>query len=118
MHADLVDLDFSDEPFDAIAALYVIEHVPREQHTKVFESWHRWLRPGGRLLFTIEPYDEAGRVSDWLGEPMFFSGYDAETTLELVREAGFDLEFSEVQTQFKGDHDVDYLWVLGRCVRP
>ena len=49
---------------------------------------------------------------------MFFSGYDAEITLELVREAGFDLEYSEVQTQFEGDHDVDYLWVLGRCVRP
>jgi hypothetical protein len=28
--------------------------------------------------------------------------------------AGFEIEDSEVQTQFEGDHDVDYLWVLAR----
>jgi SAM-dependent methyltransferase len=111
VHGDLLDVGF-DEPFDAIAAFYVIEHVPREAHAAVLERWHRWLRPGGRLLFTIEPYDEPGHVGEWLGEPMFFSQHDAGTTLKLLDAAGFDVVERSTETQFEGDHDVGYLWVL------
>jgi cyclopropane fatty-acyl-phospholipid synthase-like methyltransferase len=114
LHADLVNLDFSRAPFDAITALYVIEHVPREQHATIFERWYSWLEPGGRLLFTVEPHDEAGRVGQWLGEPMFFSQYDADTTLAMLDRTGFEVQESVVQTQFEGDHDVDYLWILAR----
>ena len=110
-HGDLLSVEF-DEPFAAIAAFYVIEHVAREHHGAVFARWHDWLEPRGRLLFTIEPYDEPGRVGDWLGEPMFFSQHDADTTLALLERAGFEVIESAVETQFEGDHDVDYLWVL------
>jgi hypothetical protein len=44
----------------------------------------------GRLLFTVEPYDEPGVVGGWLGHPMFFSQHDPEATLALVRDAGFE----------------------------
>jgi cyclopropane fatty-acyl-phospholipid synthase-like methyltransferase len=113
VHGNLLGTELN-EPFDAIAAFYVIEHLPREQHAAVFARWHGWLNPGGRLLFTVEPYDEPGVVGDWLGEPMFFSQYDPETTLQLLRHAGFEVLESRVETQFEGDHDVDYLWVLAR----
>jgi hypothetical protein len=76
--------------------------------------FHRWLNPGGHLLFTVEPHGEPGVVGDWLGEPMFFSQYDAEQSLELVRRAGFEVIESRVEAQFERDHDVDYLWVLAR----
>ncbi len=75
---------------------------------------HRWLAPGGRLLFTIEPNDEPGVVGDWLGEPMFFSQYDAETTLGLVRDAGFEILERSVASQYEGDPEVAYLWVLAQ----
>ena len=87
LHGDLMELEFGEE-FDAITAFYVIEHVLREQHGSVFERFRRWLRPSGWLLFTIEPEAEPGIVGDWLGAPMFFSQYDAGTTLELVAEVG------------------------------
>ena len=111
LHGDLrwVALD---GPFAAIAAFYVIEHVPREEHAAVFARWYDLLAPGGRLLFTIEPYDEPGVVGNWLGEPMYFSQHDADTTLELLEATGFHIIESKVETQFEGDHDVDYLWVL------
>jgi cyclopropane fatty-acyl-phospholipid synthase-like methyltransferase len=111
VHADVLSAEF-DQPFAAIAAFYVIEHLPRERHAAVFERWHRWLGPRGRLLFTIEPYDEPGQIGNWLGEPMFFSQYDPQTTLGLLERAGFTVIESSVETQLEGDHDVDYLWVL------
>jgi len=114
VHADLSEVGFADGTFAAIAAFYVIDHLPREHHAEVLARLHRWLAPGGRLLFTIEPEDEPGIVGDWLGEPMFFSQYDAETTLGLVRDAGFEILERSVASQYEGDHEVAYLWVLAQ----
>jgi cyclopropane fatty-acyl-phospholipid synthase-like methyltransferase len=113
VHSDLTEVEF-DEPFAAIAAFYVIEHVPRNEHAATLERFHRWLEPGGLLLFTIEPEDEPGIVGDWLGRPMFFSQHDAETTLRLVREAGFKILRAELEDQLEGERDVSYMWVLAR----
>jgi hypothetical protein len=44
-----------------------------KQHAAIFERFLRWLEP------------------EWLGQPMFFSQHDAKRTLELVREAGFEV---------------------------
>ena len=88
--------------------------MPRDEHAAIFERFRRWLDPGGHLLFTIEPEDEPGIVGDWLGEPMFFSQHDAETTLTLVRAAGFEVLRAEVETQVEGDLEVAYLWMLAR----
>ena len=112
-HVGVLEAEF-DEPFDAIAAFYVIEHVARERHAEVLARFHDWLRPGGHLLFTIEPDDEPGIVGDWLGAPMFFSQYDAETTLALVAAAGFEVVERGVEDQLEGGRPVSYLWVLAR----
>jgi hypothetical protein len=66
-----------------------MDHLPREQHTAIFARFLRWLEPGGHLLFSVEPEAQAGHVREWLGQPMFFSQYDAKRTLELVGETGF-----------------------------
>ena len=113
VHSDLTEIEF-EQAFAAIASFYVIEHVPRAEHAEIFERFHRWLAPGGHLLFTIEPDDEPGIVGDWLGTPMFFSQHDAETTLALVRAAGFEVLRAEIETQVEGDREVAYLWVLAR----
>ena len=113
VHSDLTEIEF-EQAFAAIASFYVIEHVPRDEHAEIFERFHRWLAPGGHLLFTIEPDDEPGIVGDWLGTPMFFSQHDAETTLALVRAAGFEVLRAEGETQVEGDREVSYLWVLAR----
>ena len=113
VHSDLTEIEF-EQAFAAIASFYVIEHVPRDEHAEIFERFHRWLAPGGHLLFTIEPDDEPGIVGDWLGTPMFFSQHEAETTLALVRAAGFEVLGAEVETQVEGDREVSYLWVLAR----
>ena len=36
---------------------------------------------------------------DWVGAPMFFSGYDAETSLRLLADAGFEIQETELVTQ-------------------
>jgi hypothetical protein len=80
----------------------------------VFQRFRALLRPGGYLLFTSEPEDEPGAVRDWLGVPMFFSQYDAQQRLALVRSAGFEVLHHAVESQLEGQREVAFLWVLAR----
>lgn len=47
-------------------------------------------------------------------EPMFFSHYDAETTLRLVEEAGFEVLDAHRATQLEGEIEVEFLWVTAK----
>lgn len=114
IHGDAASVEFPDASFDAIVAFYVLEHLPREEHAEVLGQFCRWLRPGGYLLFTIEPQDEPGVVGSWLGAPMFFSQFSADETLKLVKDAGFGVLRHAIEAQREGDRDVPYLWVLAQ----
>jgi hypothetical protein len=86
------------------------------KHASLFARLSDWLRPGGLLLFSIEPEDEPADVRDWLGQPMFFSRFDKEITLGLVRDADFAILESHTEVQIEGEKDVEFLWVL--AIRP
>jgi cyclopropane fatty-acyl-phospholipid synthase-like methyltransferase len=116
-HVDVMEAKFG-ERFDAISAFYVVEHLPRQLHATVFERFNEWLRPGGYLLFTIEPDAEPGVVGDWLGAPMFFSQHDAAETLSLVQDAGFRIVSEAVEDQLEGGREISYLWVLAQKPQP
>jgi SAM-dependent methyltransferase len=113
---DAMAVDFPSGSFDAVVAFYLLDHLPREEHASLFARLNDWLKPGGFLLFSIEPGDEPAYVGDWLGQPMFFSHFDEETTLGLVRDAGFDILESHTEVQTEGEKEVDFLWVL--AIRP
>lgn len=55
-----------------------------------------------------------GVVGEWLGVPMFFSSFDAETLIRMIKAAGFDLLESAIETQREGSIDIPYLWVLAQ----
>jgi hypothetical protein len=50
---------------------------------------------------------------EWLGTEMFFSHYDSETNLALLRGAGFTIERSEVMDQ--DNEKARFLWVVARA---
>jgi cyclopropane fatty-acyl-phospholipid synthase-like methyltransferase len=112
--ASALDLEFAPESLDAVVSFYVIEHVPRETHAALLASIYAWLRDGGYLLLTFETGDEPGVIGEWLGAPMYFSHFDAETNERLVRETGFEVVKAEQETQLEGPRPVPYLWVLAR----
>jgi ubiquinone/menaquinone biosynthesis C-methylase UbiE len=114
IQGDAASVEFPDTSFDAIVSFYVLEHLPREEHADVLGRFCRWLRPGGYLLFTVEPQDEPGVVGDWLGAPMFFSQFSADETLKLVKDAGFGVLRHAIEAQREGGRDVPYLWVLAQ----
>jgi ubiquinone/menaquinone biosynthesis C-methylase UbiE len=91
--ADLVALPFGDRSFDGLVSYYAVIHVPRSEHGVVFDEFRRVLVPGGVALLCVGAADvaEDDDTESWLGTHMFWSHYDAETNLEMLRAAEFDI---------------------------
>ncbi len=107
-------MDFAPSTFDAVVSLYTFDHVPRAEHRELLGRAHRWLRPGGWFLLSIEDADEPGQTVEWLGVDMHFSMFDAATTRRLVTDAGFLIERTAVETQLERATEIPYTWVLAR----
>jgi hypothetical protein len=93
-----------------MVAFYAIIHIPRMEQPALVSRIHRWLKPGGRFLATwaIEAWE--GKDENWegWGAPMWWSHYDADANLAMLRDAGFHIEFAERHTA----GDETWLWVL------
>ena len=116
LKADMTEVDFGTETFDAVVALHSIIHVPRTGHPALLESIHRWLRPGGVFLATMTVTDYEGKDENWegWGAPMVWSHYDSKANVAMLREAGFEILYAEPRTG-KGTGDAEtWLWVLAR----
>ena len=110
IHGGIMDVDFPPDTFDAIVAFYSVEHVSREQHAELFRRFRCWLKPRGRLMFTLEPYDEPDRTDEWLGVPMFFSAFDPDRTAQLLADVGFTVTDRRIETQLEGEREIEYMW--------
>jgi SAM-dependent methyltransferase len=114
VHGDLTTIEFDAGSLDAVAAFYVLNHVPRELLPPLFERIHSWLRPGGHLIATLGASDLPDWEGEWLGVPMFFSGHAPEVNLQLLRDAGFELVREEAATITEPEGAVTFHWVLAR----
>jgi ubiquinone/menaquinone biosynthesis C-methylase UbiE len=96
--ADLVALPFADRSFDGLVSFYAVIHVPRGYHQSVFAEFRRVLRPGGVALLCLGARDlpEDDDADSWLGTHMFWSHFDAQTNLEMLRAARFDVLLDQI----------------------
>jgi SAM-dependent methyltransferase len=120
VRADYTELDIAPASFDAVVAILTLTHVPRGEHADLLARIADWLRDGGYFLCSLGTGDTPGAIEDdWLGAPMYFSHYDAETNRRLVREAGFDLHRDEIVTMHEEGHgEAAFLWVLAEKAQP
>jgi len=117
IHADMTALEFSPGSFDAVCGFYAITHVPREEHATLLRMIAAWLRPNGLFVASFSNGGAPGDIEDdWLGVPMFFSGYDGETNRQLVRETGFDILTARDETDDEFGRPATFLWIVARKV--
>jgi SAM-dependent methyltransferase len=112
VQADMATLRLPPESFDVVVSFYSIIHVPREEQAALVKHIHSWLAPGGLFLSNWAVGEWEGREDNWegWGAPMWWSHYDADTNLEMLRTAGFEIEHAEVR-ESGGE---TWLWVLAR----
>jgi len=106
---NMTELDFEDDSFDGLTAIYSIIHVPKEKHLPLFQNFHRMLKPNGMMLICMGP-DEWEEVGEYLGTEMFWSHYDPEKTLQLVKDAGFGIVSDKLLIRGRERH----YWILAK----
>lgn len=94
---DMLSLGFAPGSFDAICSFYAIIHIPRSQHALLFDHLHRLLTPGGLVLLCLGAEDlREDWGSDYFGTDMYWSHFDAATNLILLKQAGFEILWSDL----------------------
>jgi cyclopropane fatty-acyl-phospholipid synthase-like methyltransferase len=112
VHGDLTSIEFEAASFDAVAAFYVFNHVPRELLAPLLARIHSWLAPGGSLLAAFGTGDEEEWYGEWIGAPVFFSSFPPEVNSELVRDAAFTIVADEIVTLVEPEGPVPFQWIL------
>jgi SAM-dependent methyltransferase len=115
--ADVMDVPFERGSFDGVTAFYAVSHVPRSEHAELFRRIASWLRPGGLFLASLGAQDSPDWIGEWLGVPMFFSSFDAETNARLLQEAGFEILENELVTMREPEGDAAFQWVVAKATR-
>ena len=92
---DITKMDFPDETFDGITSYYAIIHIPREEHQALLANFHRMLKPGGLALLCLGAEHLIDDIDEnYLGTRMYWSHYDADTYLNMLRDCGFEILWS------------------------
>jgi SAM-dependent methyltransferase len=114
--ADMLEVAFAPDSFDAVVAFYSLTHVPRVHHADLLARIVEWVRPGGLVLMTMGATDDPGSVDDdWLGAPMYFSHFDSATNRALVQRSGIRILSADLVEEDARDAGARFLWVIG-CV--
>lgn len=110
--ADVREVEFEPQSFDAIVALYLIDNVPTEDYPALFRKLARWLRPGGRLLLSAEPGNDPGRVYEWLGVPTFINTVPTDQVSAMLDAASLAVVETSTETQLEGGREIEYAWFV------
>jgi ubiquinone/menaquinone biosynthesis C-methylase UbiE len=112
IQGDMREVELPEAGFDAVTLIYSLFHVPRQDHPALFAKLFRWLRPGGRLLFTYATKEYTGQDEfdgdkEFLGRPLFYSHTTPLRLRDQLEAAGFACE-SAAYRDIGGE---TFLWV-------
>lgn len=114
LQADMTQVAFPPQSFAAVISSYAIIHVPRTEHPALLQRIAGWLQPGGLLVATMGALESEGTEEDWLGAPMYFSHFDAETNQQLVTNAGFEKVEATLDSADEDGQPVTHQWIVAR----
>jgi SAM-dependent methyltransferase len=107
VHAEMTAVAFPPERFDGVAAFYALTHLPQGDLPRLLRRVASWLRPGGLLVASMAAGLDPGAVeADWLGAPMYFSGYPPAENRRFLEAAGFAGARSLPQASVWSPHEI------------
>ena len=110
--ADICDVEFPDKAFDAVTAIYCLFHVEHEKHRDIFQKIFRFLKPGGKSLFTYATKEYTGAeifngYKEFMGEKLFYSHMTPGNLSTILKSIGFTIE----SEQYRNIGGETFLWI-------
>ena len=113
--SDMTSLEFPAESFDAVVAYYSFHHIPRDRYEPLLNNIGRWLRPGGIFMAAMYPYDMENLITDdWHGSTMYWSSFDEDKTLQLVKGAGLTIIEQSTESAIEDGKETTFLWLIAK----
>lgn len=118
VRGDMTALPFRDGAFDALYSLYAVIHVPRERHRECFAEFRRVVRDGAPVLLSVGGDDWSGSNDDWmgLGAALYWDVPGVDRTVDLLEDAGFDVESVGTVEDDVSEEDSEAAFVRARAV--
>ena len=109
---DVMKADFESESLDGIMSTYAVIHIHRSHHPALYLKIHNWLKQGGIMLVSTakDECDEDYSTNDYYGAHMVWSHPPARESLQMIRNAGFEILFERQVTT----GDETHLWILAK----
>jgi len=106
------EVDFSDNSYEAITAIYSIFHLSPDDQSLMFKKFFKWLKSKGSLLFTYatKEYTKADNFSgylDFMGEKFYYSHRTPEELKEELSDIGFIIE----SFKYRDIGNETFLWI-------
>jgi len=93
---DIAKLNFPENTFDGICSYYAIIRIPREEHQSLLSDLYRMLKTGGVALLCLGAENLMDDIDEnYLGARMYWSHYDSETYIKMLKECGFSIIWSK-----------------------
>ncbi|MDI6742195.1 MAG: class I SAM-dependent methyltransferase [Smithella sp.] len=112
LRADMREVEFESNQFDAITAIYSLFHTPSADHAAMFEKFYRWLCPHGKALFTYATKEYTGSIEfdgykPFMGQQLYYGHKSPENLYADLKQIGFNIESADYRT-IGGE---TFLWV-------
>jgi ubiquinone/menaquinone biosynthesis C-methylase UbiE len=110
---DICEVDFPDEQFDAVIAIYCLFHIEYTKHDDIFRNIYRWLKPGGLSIFTYATKEYTGSeifngYKEFMGEQLFYSHTTPDNLSAMLISTGFTIE----SAQYREIGGETFLWMI------
>jgi SAM-dependent methyltransferase len=109
IEANMCEVRFEADSFDAVGAFYSMTHLPSAQQGALIDKIATWLKPGGMLIASFGTGGAGEWIGEWLGTEMFFGHCDELELRRWLTDAGLNLRRFSVEKQ--DNEDVAFLWI-------
>ncbi len=110
IEGDFSRINFVNQRFHAIIALYSIFHIPREEQQNLFQKMHRLLENDGVALITLGTEEGDSIKKHWHGAPMAWSSHKLSSYRTMITRTNFEIIKSEYEGQ-PGEKEYHW-WVI------
>ncbi|HEX7765804.1 MAG TPA: class I SAM-dependent methyltransferase [Nitrospira sp.] len=92
VRADMRDLPFGEESFDAVWAAACLMHLPKPEAARVLKRLSRIVRPGGLLAVTVTYGTQSRMLTDGWMPGRYFARWQKSELTRVVTQSGWIIE--------------------------